>query len=139
MPKSGDYGLLGPGKRVSVILGRHMKPVRDPRPLFLLILILVAAAFLTGILRAFHDAGAAVSIPAKASVNDLSMAATDPTSIPAQKQTGTDLSPQPTPVVGLVSADTTGIIALAIVIVLTILVGATWGVRSLPKRKKPRR
>ena len=137
--------------RLSVILEVLMKPAHNPRSLVVPFLILVAVAFLTGALRLFRSAQAAVSTPAKVTVNDQIMAATGLTLTPAPTDTDTDLTPTPvpaqadtdlppqsTPTVVPVSADTTGIIALAIVIVATVLVGAAWGVRRSPKKETPR-
>ena len=116
-----------------------MKSAHNPRPLIILILILVAAAFLVGILRAFRRADAAGPTPANASLNARGMASAGLTPTPVPTESDTDLSAQPTPTLVPASADTTGIIALAIVIVTTILVGATWGVRRSPQKKIPPR
>jgi ABC-type antimicrobial peptide transport system permease subunit len=110
-----------------------MKSVHIPRPLILLILVIVA--FLIGILRVFGTAHAAASTAPKVAVNGWADAATDLTPTPVPTNTYTDLPPQSTPTPVPASADTTGIIALAIVIVTTILVGAAWGVRRSPKKK----
>ncbi len=114
-------------------LGTLMKSVHIPRPLILLILVIVA--FLIGVLRVFGTAHAAASTAPKVNLNGQADVATDLTPTPVPTNTGTDLPPQSTPVPVPASADTTGIIALAIVIVTTILVGAAWGVRRSPKKK----
>jgi hypothetical protein len=118
-----------------------MKPALTPRHLISLILFLVCAAFFTGSLRLFHGVHAAALSQAMTSFNDQAVTSAGlilkPASIiteAANKQTPvpTGNTPPATPV----SADTTGIIALAIVIVATILVGAAWGVRGSPQKKK---
>jgi ABC-type antimicrobial peptide transport system permease subunit len=112
-----------------------MKSVHIPHLLILLILVIVA--FLIGILRVFGTAHAAASTAPKVAVNGWADAATDLTPTPVP--TNTDLPPKSTPMPVPVSADTTGIIALAIVIVTTILVGASWGVRRSPKKENTRK
>ncbi len=123
-----------------------MKPARSPRALVILILLLVAAAFLNGTLRLIHDARAAepspaalkqpagvearFAIQAASSHNQAAHLAT-----PVPTDSGPDLSAQATPTAIPVSADTGGIIALAIVIVATILVGAAWGLRRSAAHK----
>ena len=111
-----------------------MKSAHNPRPLVILILILIAVAFLTGILRVFR----AVQVAASPVLTPTVVATDADTDItPAPAQTDMDLTPRPVSKVVPVSADTTGIIALAIVIVATILLGATWGVRNSPQKKIP--
>ncbi len=117
------------------------------RLLISLILLMVAVAFLAGSLRLFHEAQAAVS-PA-----ETSLFASPPTTtivhgpksiadgssnkvLAVSFQAGTSLPPKGTPVASVASADTSGIIALAIVIVVIILVGATWGARNNTRNKK---
>jgi hypothetical protein len=80
-----------------------------------IILSLVALTFLTGVLLTFTHAGAARTQNVTLVYQAGSAAQATPT-------------PQKTPVAK--SADTTGIIALAIVIVAVILVGATRGRRK---------
>jgi len=130
-----------------------MKPVHPhSRLLISLILLMVAMAFLAGSLRLFHKARAAVSpgesFPfvghpeAAAPLAQGSNFMVDGSSnkvLPVSFQAGTDVSHQGTPVETPASADTGGIIALAIVIVVTILVGAAWGARGSPRHKKSSR
>jgi ABC-type antimicrobial peptide transport system permease subunit len=115
-----------------------MKSVHPPQPIILLILVIVA--FVIGALRVFGTAHAATSTMLKVSINSQIITAIDltPTPVPANTEE-TDFPSQSTPIPGPASADTTGIIALAIVIVTTILVGATWGVRRSPQKENPRK
>jgi len=127
-----------------------MKSAHSPRFLVILILILVGVAFIAGTLRLIRTAHAAESplttIPQPArvgagfisrAVSISSQAGLTETPLPAEAET--DPAPQGTPTAVQVSADTSGIIALAIVIVATILVGAAWGVRRpSPKKTHPR-
>jgi hypothetical protein len=113
-----------------------MKSVHNPRPLILIILVIVA--FLIGALRVFGTAHAATSTAPKVTANGQADAAIDITPTPVPTNTDSVLPPQSTPMPVPNSADTTGIIALAIVIVTTILVGAAWGVRRSPKKKTPK-
>ena len=114
-----------------------MKSVNIPRPLILLIMIIVA--FLIGALRDFGSVHAAPSTAAKVAGNGNADVSTTfiPTPLPTYTEE-TDLPPKSTPMPIQASADTTGIIALAIVIVTTILVGAAWGVRRSPKNITPK-
>ena len=96
-----------------------MKPKQISHISLAIIIALVSLTFLTGVMQTFIHARAAISptgTPASQVVNAL---AATPTV-------------QRTPVPK--SADTTGVIALATVIVAIILVGATWG-RWKPKVK----
>ena len=113
-----------------------MKSVHIPRPIILLILVIMA--FVIGALRDFDTAHAATSSALKVAGNSQTNAATDltPTPFPTNIDE-TEIPPKSKPTPGPASADTTGIIALAIVIVTTILVGATWGVRRSPKKNPP--
>ena len=90
-----------------------MKPVHIPRTLIILSICLVAVTFLAGVLHAFDSARAASATPAAIA------------SQPAEKPT--KVTPTPSPGLVQVSGDTTGIIALAILIVIIILVGAIMG------------
>jgi hypothetical protein len=122
------------------------------RLLVSLILLLVAATFLAGSLRLFHKASAAVSSGVVAASSghpetDTSVVrgsesfrgVSATAALSGSFQAGTGLPPQATPVVGSDSADTGGIIALAIVIVVTILVGAVWGARGSTRNNKSSR
>jgi len=115
-----------------------MKSVHIPRPIILLLLVIVASAI--GALRVYSTAHAASSTALKAFINNQMVAATDQTPTPFPTNIDeTEIPPKSTPTPGPASADTTGIIALAIVIVTTILVGATWGVRRSPKKENPKK
>ena len=98
-----------------------MKPPHIPRNLIIVSIFLVGVTFLAGVLHAFDSARAASS--ASAAI--------------ANHQTGTEteLTPTPVPTQVSVTGDTTGIIALAIIIVAIILVGAIMGTNQ-PYRKK---
>jgi hypothetical protein len=108
-----------------------MKLPHSPRPLILIILIFLGIAFLSGTLRLFRTVEAAPA--AQATTATETVAGLTPTPVPARIDADRTIELVPPPV--LVSADTSGIIALAAVIVVTVLVGATWGVRRT--RQKP--
>ena len=100
-----------------------MKPARIPRTFIILSLILVALTFLVGVLHAFDTARAASATPS-AKANPLI-------------ENDTELMPTPGPSNVSVSGDTTGIIALAIVIVIIVLVGPILGTNKPYKKKTP--
>ena len=107
-----------------------MKPVSIPRSLIIFIFILVAVTLLAGTLHAFASARAVtLDTPTAAAIIQIGSDVT-----PAATPT-----PEPTPVKKplLVSADTTGIIALAIVIVMIVVVGALLGSSRPGKKKVP--
>ncbi len=109
-----------------------MKSAHPPKPLVLFILILVSAAFLGGILRLIPRAHAA-EIPAANPAGQSfasGLVILDANLTPTQSPVNT-----PTPIPA--SADTSGMITLAVVIVATIILGTSLGVRSLSPRKKP--
>jgi len=97
-----------------------MKPAHIPRTLIILSIFLVAVTFLAGVLHAFGSARAA-SYPSAAITSH---------------QTGneTELTPTPPPTYVSVSGDTTGIIALAIIIVAIIVIGAILGTNRTYKK-----
>ena len=99
-----------------------MKPFHIPRSLLFVIIAIVALTFLVGTLRAFATARAATPAAVTAT----------PT---GQIQPSPDIteSTDETPV--LQSADTTGIIALGIVIVLIVLVGSLTGGSKFWKKR----
>jgi uncharacterized protein YneF (UPF0154 family) len=101
-----------------------MKPIDTSRLIIVLLLALILAAFLAGTLCAFSPAQAALF-----SADSPTMNPTD-TFMPTPASTPTHL---PTPIV--MSADTTGIIALAILVVVVTLVGMVWG-GAIFRRKK---
>jgi hypothetical protein len=94
-----------------------MKPAHIPRILIIISIILIAATFLAGVLHAFGSA----------------RAATPATPASAGHPAETELTPTPVPTPVPVSGDTTGIIALAMLIVIIVLVGAIIGANK-PKR-----
>jgi hypothetical protein len=98
-----------------------MKPFHIPHALIFFSILLVAVTFLAGALHAFDSARAASAT----------------TAVIASHQTENQkkLTPTTHPISVSVSGDTTGIIALAIIIVAIILVGAILGTnRSNQKR-----
>jgi Na+-driven multidrug efflux pump len=105
--------------KYSVILGKSMKPVHILRSSIILILFLIVVTLLAGISRAIDDAKAAPI-------------ATPITTVIGR---GTNLTPTPIPTPVPISADTTGIIALGILIVVTVLIGAVLG-QKRPKKEK---
>jgi hypothetical protein len=103
-----------------------MKLFHLTRTRFSFILVLVTASFLAGSLPAFYSVGAASSAsPVTTVVSHIeNYADLTPTQEP------TSLAP-PVPI----SADTTGIIVLAIVIVIIVLFGASQGLIRGNKKK----
>jgi hypothetical protein len=100
-----------------------MKPFRIPRPLGILFLIVVIGTFLSGTLHAFQIA--------RASASGTPTATTGP-----QPGNDSELTPEPVATPVPRSADTTGIIALSIVIVIIVIAGTMIGSRG-PRRKTP--
>jgi hypothetical protein len=98
-----------------------MKPVHIPRALLIIILIIVGVTFLAGVLHAFNNARASSGAPA--SITSL------------RTENDTELTPTPGPAKVQDSGDTTGIIALAILIVLIVVVGVIIGTNKPSKRK----
>jgi hypothetical protein len=119
-----------------------------PRSLVILIFILVVGTFVAGTLRAFVTARAAiemddlaqrVDLPTSTLIVEFPTPGLTPTPLPASLlPPPTDsLIPTeiPTPVDHTVYADTIGIIALAILLVVVVLIGTVLGERK-PRRKK---
>jgi hypothetical protein len=112
-----------------------MKPHQNPRNLTLLILTVVTLTFLIGTVEAFYTARAAGTAtpvsPTPTVLNEIDAAgtATSEAAVP----TKINQKPTSTPVPR--SADTTGIIALASLIVMIIIVGASIGGRRPGKPK----
>ena len=98
-----------------------MKPAHIPHTLIILSIILVSVTFLAGVLHAFNTARAASAAPAAM------------VSHPAGNET--ELTPTPGPTSNSVPGDTTGIIALASVIVIIVLVGAILGTNRSFRKK----
>ena len=99
-----------------------MKPAILPRTLIILSFLLVALIFLGGVLHAFGTAQAASAAPKGLASH--------------QPGNETELTPTPAPTFVSVSGDTTGIIALASVIVILVIVGAIVGTSRPPYKKK---
>jgi hypothetical protein len=98
-----------------------MKPAQLPQTLIILSIIVVALTFLAGVLHAFDTARAAPDTPAAISGH-----------LGGYKAS---LTPTPVPTPVPVSGDTTGIIGLAMVIVVIVLVGAVMGTNRPMKKK----
>ena len=94
-----------------------MKPVHIPRSFIILVFVLIIVTFLTGNVRTFALARASTPAATIATIAN-------------QTESSMDLTPTPLPTPILASADTTGIIALASVIVIVVLIGAVWGGRG---------
>ncbi|MBI4733200.1 MAG: hypothetical protein HY781_13960 [Chloroflexi bacterium] len=89
-----------------------MKPVHIPRTFAALFLILLVVVFLTGTVLAFKGVHAAPG--AALALTATSLPTFSPSATPEQEE-------------GPVSADTTGILALGILLVAVILIGLLWG------------
>jgi hypothetical protein len=98
-----------------------MKPAHIPHTLIILSIFLVSVTFLAGVLHAFDSARAASTATAVI------------VSHPAGNET--DLTLMPGPTSDSVPGDTTGIIALASVIVIIVLVGAIMGTNRSFRKK----
>lgn len=140
-----------------------MKPAHTSHWIAILILPLIVVTFLAGTLRAFSSARAALVSDPGNPVNSLTLPAMDPTLTPPATYDGTSLPPGPTPQSPLgptdtlmptpaptltltpisapipASADTTGIIALAILLVVITLVGLAWGGGGPRRNKRPKK
>jgi hypothetical protein len=131
-----------------------MNQTHLPRSLIILLFILVAVTFFVGTLRTFASAQAATVL------DDLTQKADLPTStsiadFPTPSPTPTDggpfmptppptYTPMPTAIPTPISeqeyvADMTGIVGLAILMVVVMLVGVAWGGRSPWKKKEPKK
>lgn len=106
-----------------------------PRRFFILLMVLIVASLFFGFLHLFY--------PAKAQA----IASPTPVIVLTQTPTVTEFDPLDTPPTeipslppGIQSADTTGIIAMAILLVVIVILGTFWGWRlSVPptiKQKK---
>jgi hypothetical protein len=109
-----------------------------PRPLVIVLFILVAGFFFVGTLRAFIPAHALSNATVTPTVT---LVLKTPSTTPAEPENEA-LSPTPTVTStpqadNTVYADTTGIISLAILMVVVILVGMAWGGRRPRKKKEP--
>jgi hypothetical protein len=100
-----------------------MKPTLIPRAIIILSLVLVTMTFLAGVSHAFDTARAASAMPA--------------TAASSQVENDIQITPVPISSPALVSGDTAGIIAFAIVIVSIVLVGTTLGTNKPGKKKTP--
>jgi hypothetical protein len=118
-----------------------------PRALIILLFFLVAVTFFVGTLRTFASAHAAAVLDDRAQTTgllsadkNLAPAPALTTIIPAPRQTLTPsptevATSKPTPTAAPITeqiyiTDMTGIITLAILLVVVILVGVTWGGRT---------
>jgi len=99
-----------------------MQPIGSPRSLVVFILALVIVILLTGTSNAFVSVHAATITAPTATVSPV-------------VNTNNTLTPTQLPTPIQVSADTTGIIILAILIASTVLVGAILGQRRFRKKK----
>jgi hypothetical protein len=103
------------------------KPIfHIPRSLLIVLLIMITATMLVGTFRAFAPARAKTA----ASPTPVSMQIQTPTETDFDFDSG-DVPPTETPILptGMTPADTTGIIAQAIVVVAIIIFGAVMGWR----------
>jgi len=130
-----------------------MNQTHLPRLLVIVLFILVAGFFFVGTLRAFIPAqalsNATVTPMDTLALKTVSTTPAEPEnetlgSTPVVTNTGQAGSeegftptPNPTPIDKTVYADTTGVIALAILMVVVILVGMAWGGRRPRKKKEP--
>lgn len=144
-----------------------MNPPRFPRALITLLFILIASTFLVGTLRFFASAQAApiledstqknsqdsrvalaptLTVTVNFSTLEPTLAAPtaslQPSPTKAASSTPT-LIPTPTPTLIPIPprkyfTDMTGIISLAIMLVVVILVGIIWGARSSRRKKEPK-
>jgi hypothetical protein len=110
-----------------------------PRSFIILLSILIAATFLVGTLLTYASAQAADfpllgSTPTLPSISLLPPPAND---APSMQTPSPTLTPTASPISTTVYADTTGIIALGILMVVVVLIGIIWGERSLLKKKEP--
>jgi hypothetical protein len=127
-----------------------MNNIHLPRSLVILLFILVIGTFIMGILRTFATARAATflpnSSPTSTSTADYSPPGPTPTPPPVSllPPPTTEKTSEPTPAPTLtptlipnntVYADTTGIIALAILLVVVVLVGMAFGQRNRRRNK----
>jgi hypothetical protein len=113
-----------------------------PRALVVLLFILLILTFLAGTLQAFVPVNAALQANTAAQVATLYLLpATSElsTSSPAEESTQPaeeeEEIPSPTPDVAALTADTTGVIALAILLVVIVLVGTILGERKPHKAR----
>jgi heme/copper-type cytochrome/quinol oxidase subunit 2 len=121
-----------------------MNQIHLPRSLLILIFVVIAATFIFGTLRAFSSANAAASgtnlqseggNPALAPTITPGLTPTPPPSLlPAADSNIPNPTPGP-----IYIADTTGIIALVILLVFVMLVGMIWGVRGDRNGKEPQK
>jgi hypothetical protein len=120
-----------------------MKPQRDPHLVIALILLLVAVVFLGGTMRLIRSARAAgISTETAIQAAELSLKANpeEMQNFAVQALTPTEeTGPVDQSATSLLSADTGGITGLAIVIVITIIVGAVVGVRATSAKKPSHR
>jgi hypothetical protein len=118
-----------------------MRHDRIPHTLIIFIIFLVIVTFLAGTLRAFANVHAFTVPVAALAVNDQKVVDITPALMPTPTVAETMVSPAPTqrPVSAPVppSADTGGIISLAVVIAFTVLIGVAWGIRTPSEKRVP--
>jgi hypothetical protein len=110
----------------TVIKSHHL-----PRIFIILVLGLIIVTFVVGTLRDFSPAQAG-DPPDQAFAQP---SPTAPALLPTTTPSIMNVDVTPTPVFEA-SADTTGIIAMAMVVVAVTLLGVAWGLRGSPRRKK---
>jgi hypothetical protein len=108
-----------------------MNQIHPPRLLIIGLFSLVAVTFFAGLLRTFTPAYALADATGTASITAVSSPVVVNT-----PETDIDESTTLTPVLEKGYADTNGIIALGIVLVVVILIGVTWGGRNSRGKKK---
>jgi hypothetical protein len=106
-----------------------MKQIDPFRALLFLIPIAICVILLMGTLRAF-------AAPLPAQISSAVSASPDVTLTPGAATPESTANPTATPYDGLASADTTGIIALAILLVVIVIFGVLWGGRSIPRASR---
>ena len=124
-----------------------MKPTRPRLPLAIIISALIILTFLFGTLRTFTSAHASIFMDARSPILQALPATNTPPLTPGPTLVSTfgpsptiepTYTPPPVPTIApgpvLLSADTTGIIALAILMVVIMLFGLALGSRNSRRR-----
>jgi hypothetical protein len=130
-----------------------MNQTHLPRFLFVPLILLIVATFFIGTVRTFipvHARSNAMVIPAVTQISKTPSTTPDKTAVTTPVATSmesssgsadidTGVTPTPTEEIDQGYADTTGIIALAILMVVVILVGVAWGGRKSRMNKVPKK